>query len=110
MGGFFRKINIFIYIYICVYCMDSLDSSVKVVLTDYGCAGGGDITQQFDNLYDEIKTWCKANSVPLHMTGLTRTLLNFSRDSEYPTGPTEFESSQLFFVFERWLRFFRTFF
>lgn len=73
----------------------------KVVLTDFDCAGG-DLATQLDTLFLEIKEFCRANSIPLHMTALTRALLNFSRDSEYPTGSTGIWPSMMFFCFRFW--------
>lgn len=58
-------------------------------MIDQGCTDSGDFVTALNSLYDEIKAFCQTHSVPLHMTGLTRTLLSFPRDFAYPTGPAE---------------------
>ena len=59
-----------------------------MVLIERGCAGDGEFSAVLGKLYDELKGYCTSHSVPLHMTGLTRALLSFPRDSAYPSGPT----------------------
>ena len=53
---------------------------------DLGWAGLGDVPAQLGSLYNELAKYCQDNSLPLHMSGLTRTLLAFSKDADYPCG------------------------
>ena len=48
--------------------------------------GGGDVPTRLSKIHDELAEFCQGNGIPLHLTGLTRTLVNFSKDSDYPCG------------------------
>ena len=61
----------------------------QVVITDYRLAGPGDIPVQLDTVYQMAKEHCQATKTPLHMDGLTRHLLKFAADYEYPTGSVD---------------------
>ena len=67
-----------------VYLLHSLEP--QVVLLDNGEAGSGDVPTRLEKIYDEIQSFCKGSKIPLHMTGLTRNLLSFSQDADYPCG------------------------
>lgn len=47
-------------------------------------------TSSFDGLcehvFADMRTFCSQNSLQLHMTGLTRTLLGFTKSSSFPAG------------------------
>ena len=58
----------------------------QVTLIDKGVAGDGDVLTRLERIYDEISAFCKAHGLCLHMTGLTRHLLSFSKDADYPCG------------------------
>ena len=58
----------------------------KVVLTDYGLAGSGNLDVQLETLYGKLHSFCKTNHIPLHMETLTKHLLAFPRMTEYPVG------------------------
>ena len=60
--------------------------SYKVMITDYGLVGAASFDAQLASIYELLKEFCKRNQIPLHMDGLTRNLLNFKRDSDYPVG------------------------
>ncbi|CAE7797904.1 unnamed protein product [Symbiodinium necroappetens] len=57
-----------------------------VVITDYALAGPGDIPTQLDAIYVLAVQHCKATKTPLHMDALTRHLLGFAADFDYPVG------------------------
>eukprot|EP00439_Symbiodinium_sp_Y106_P043807 s7781_g5.t1 len=61
----------------------------RVVITDYRLAGPGDIPVQLDTVYQMAKEHCQATKTPLHMDGLTRHILKFAADYEYPTGSVD---------------------
>ena len=58
----------------------------EVVLMDLHLAGPGDVNQQLDTLYHELESWCQVQRIPLHMDALTRSLLSFAKDADYPCG------------------------
>lgn len=58
----------------------------KVTLLDLGEVGDGDVQTRLDRVYDELASFCKQAGLPLHMTGLTRHLLKFTVDADYPCG------------------------
>lgn len=60
--------------------------SAIVTLLDKGCFGDGDVATRLERIYDELSCFCKGEGLPLHMTGLTRHLLSFSKDADYPCG------------------------
>ena len=53
---------------------------------DLHVAGPGDVPTQLERLYQDLSTFCQTRSIPLHLEALTRTLLNFSKDADYPVG------------------------
>lgn len=53
---------------------------------DLGKAGTGDVNTQLCTLYGELVRFCRQNSLNLHMSSLTRTLVNLPKDSAYPCG------------------------
>ena len=55
-------------------------------MTDYHLVGDGDFQKQLDTIYQMAVDHCRANQIPLHMDGLTRHLLKFPADYEYPSG------------------------
>ncbi|CAE7036774.1 unnamed protein product [Symbiodinium sp. CCMP2456] len=63
-----------------------LAGSGIVVITDYALAGPGDIPTQLDAIYVLAVQHCKATKTPLHMDALTRHLLGFAADFDYPVG------------------------
>ena len=61
--------------------------SWQVVLLDEDAYGeGGDVDCRLDKVYDDLQTFCKDHGLALHMTRLTRTLLHYGRDCEFPCG------------------------
>lgn len=59
----------------------------EVVLLDYGFDGyHGDIPARLHEVVTELKGWCKAHQVVLHLNDITRTILHFERDADFPTG------------------------
>ena len=52
-------------------------------------AGPGDVPVQLNAIYEMAEKYCKSQTIPLHMDGLTRHLLKFSSDAEYPTGQAD---------------------
>jgi len=62
-----------------------LQSNVEVCGIDHGlfCDADG-FEAQIEAFFAELKTFCSANGLQLHMTALTRTLLGFPKSSEYP--------------------------
>lgn len=59
-----------------------------MVLLDLGLdEGSGDIPTRLHQLHAQLKEWCKTNKVQLHVNDLTRTILHFDADSDFPTGP-----------------------
>ena len=53
---------------------------------DLGKAGPGDVNKQLNNLYDELLIFSRKNSLNLHMSSLTRALVNLTKDADYPCG------------------------
>ena len=53
---------------------------------DLRLAGGGDVPKQLENLYNELSAYCKLHHLQLHLDSLTRSLLDFAKDSDYPVG------------------------
>ena len=64
-----------------------------MVLADYGLAGGGSIEVQLETIYASLSEFCRANTIPLHMENITKHLLAFGRDSDYPVGPFSYLES-----------------
>ena len=56
------------------------------MISDYGLVGSSGFDAQLASLYELLKEFCTRTKTPLHMDGLTRNLLNFKRDSDYPVG------------------------
>jgi hypothetical protein len=46
---------------------------------------GGAFDDQCAAIFEDLKDFCSRKHLSLHMTGLTRTLLGYSKSSEYPT-------------------------
>lgn len=46
----------------------------------------GDVASRLKNIFDSMEAFCKLNSIPLHMTMLTRALLGYQRECDYPAG------------------------
>ena len=46
---------------------------------------GGAFDDQCAAIFGDLKDFCSRNHLSLHMTGVTRTLLGYSKSSEYPT-------------------------
>ena len=68
---------------------------------DLGKAGPGDVHVQLTTLYEELVNFSRRNSLNLHMSSLTRTLVNLTKDSDYPCGcydPTEYKLVTCFHV------------
>ncbi|CAE7837994.1 unnamed protein product [Symbiodinium sp. CCMP2592] len=63
-----------------------LAGSGLVVLMDLGKAGPGDVHVQLATLYEELVSFNRRNSLNLHMSSLTRTLVNLTKDADYPCG------------------------
>ncbi|CAE7208233.1 unnamed protein product [Symbiodinium sp. CCMP2592] len=63
-----------------------LAGSGLVVLTDYGLVGDGNFQVQLDAIYELLASHCKTKNIPLHMDGLTRNLLAFKGDYQFPVG------------------------
>ena len=53
---------------------------------DLGAAGAGDVPTKLQRLYEELSAFARQRSMNLHMTGLTRTLVNYAKDSDFPCG------------------------
>ena len=58
----------------------------QVLLLDMDCMGAGDVPTRLSKIFDELSHYCKREAIPLHMTGLTRTLVHLSKDCDYPCG------------------------
>ncbi|CAE7273993.1 unnamed protein product, partial [Symbiodinium pilosum] len=67
-------------------CFAELAGSALVMISDYGLVGSSGFDAQLASLYELLKEFCTRTKTPLHMDGLTRNLLNFKRDSDYPVG------------------------
>ena len=85
--------NIYIYLYTgdiptCFIFHDLyvLPASLQVALLDNDCAGEGDVPTCLDRLYEDLATYCRHQKINLHMCRLTRHLLGFSKDSDFPCG------------------------
>ncbi|CAE7423345.1 unnamed protein product [Symbiodinium necroappetens] len=63
-----------------------LAGSGLVVLSDYGLVGDGNFQTQLDAIYELLKSHCQTANIALHMDGLTRHLLKFPGDYEFPVG------------------------
>lgn len=59
----------------------------------------GAFNAQCDSLYGELKDFCIRNSISLHMTALTRTLLGHSKSSEYPQGLLDYKDNNFLSMF-----------
>ncbi|CAE7844866.1 unnamed protein product, partial [Symbiodinium necroappetens] len=81
---FIHKFDLFHTVHKGVFA--ELAGSALVVITDYSLVGSGDIPQQLDAIYALAVRHCKATNTALHMDGLTRHLLSFSADYDYPVG------------------------
>ena len=53
---------------------------------DLGLAGAGDVPTQLTSLYNELAAFCRDKNLSLHLTGLTRTLVGFAKDADFPFG------------------------
>ena len=71
----------------------------QVVLLDKRMVGAGDVQTRLDRVYDELSAFCKSEKLPLHMTALTRHLLSFSKDADYPCGNFGFVCIRIFFPY-----------
>ena len=58
----------------------------KVVMIDRDLVPGGSFPDKLSCIYEMLKGFCEKTSTPLHMDSLSRNLLNFQRDSDYPCG------------------------
>ena len=58
----------------------------KVVLMDMGLAGDGAVPNQLSNIYSDMVLFCRENHLSLHMSNLTRTLISWETDADYPCG------------------------
>ena len=58
----------------------------QVVLTDYKMTGPGNFQLQLDRIYELLREFSARTQTPLHMDGLTRNILAFPGDYEYPVG------------------------
>lgn len=56
----------------------------KVCCVDFDLYGPGAFDDQCAKIFAEAKGYCSKKGLQLHMTQLTRTLLGFSKSSEYP--------------------------
>ena len=57
-----------------------------MVITDYDLVPGGSFEDKLSAIYDRLREFCVATKTPLHMDHLTRNLISFNRDSDYPVG------------------------
>ena len=51
-----------------------------------GVSASGDVPGRLHEVYLNMKAWCKDNHLQLHMSDLTRTLLAWGQDADYPVG------------------------
>ena len=56
------------------------------MLIDYKSAGPGDFQKQLDFMYELLAELSKRTKAPLHMEALTRNIIAFPGDCEYPIG------------------------
>ena len=63
-----------------------ITKSFQVIITDYGLVGDGNFQVQLDAIYELLVAHCKTKNIPLHMDGLTRNLLAFKGDYQFPVG------------------------
>ena len=61
---------------------------LQVTLLDFGVSGCEAVgaIKCLDHLFREMKAWAVENDLYLHMTGLTRTILSWGSNADYPTG------------------------
>ncbi|CAE7920831.1 unnamed protein product, partial [Symbiodinium necroappetens] len=57
-----------------------------VTLIDLGIYGTGDVKVHLEVIYEELVFYCSKGKIPLHMMGLTRTLVGYGSSADYPTG------------------------
>ena len=53
---------------------------------DLHLVGPGDVPAQLKTLYNDMASFCKSAKIPLHADTLTRTLVGFAKDSDFPVG------------------------
>ena len=60
---------------------------LQVVLMDYNLTGiATNVDSKLEELYTLLQGFCKRTKTPLHMDGLTKNILGFQRDADYPAG------------------------
>lgn len=60
--------------------------SAQVCLFDHEVIGASSFEEHCEICFAQLKQYCVANGMTLHMTGLTRTLLGYMKSSCYPVG------------------------
>lgn len=63
------------------------DSAAQVNVMDFDLMGEGSVPVKLGVIFEDLQKYCYDQSLQLHMSGLTRTLLSFDRDQSYPAGP-----------------------
>lgn len=59
----------------------------KVVLLDFGLdSQPGDIPSRLHTMYLDLVRFCKEQKLDLHLGDLTRNILSFERNCDFPTG------------------------
>ena len=53
---------------------------------DMGLAGDGDVPKQLSNIYADMVLFCRENHLNLHTSNLTRTLISWETEADYPCG------------------------
>ncbi|CAJ1373736.1 unnamed protein product [Effrenium voratum] len=61
--------------------------SCFVNVMDFDLMGEGSVPVKLGVIFEDLQKYCYDQSLQLHMSGLTRTLLSFDRDQSYPAGP-----------------------
>lgn len=46
----------------------------------------GAVPARLHDIFLHMQEWCKNNHVPLHMCDLTRAILGYATDADYPVG------------------------
>ena len=69
------------------YCTNSIGSVIlttKVTLLEYDIAGTGTLPKRLDCFFEELRDWCKARGLNLHMTRLTKNQIGLDTAADFP--------------------------
>ena len=71
----------------------------KAVLLDEQLAGPGNVEFRLETLFGRLESFCKRNGYSLHMSKLTKTLVHYPNEKEYPCGMLGMLGRNVCFVF-----------